>query len=58
MRMEIVGFEWDDVKADINAHKHGVTFEEAETVFSDPLSRVIEDLTIRRMTKIGSSSSE
>lgn len=43
MRMEIVGFEWDDVKADINAHKHGVTFEEAETVFSDPLSRVIED---------------
>ena len=33
----------NDVKADINAHKHGVTFEEAETVFSDPLSRVIED---------------
>ncbi|WP_427777277.1 BrnT family toxin [Bifidobacterium bifidum] len=41
--MEIVGFEWDDIKADINVHKHGVTFEEAETVFSDPLARVIED---------------
>ncbi|MCI6533019.1 MAG: BrnT family toxin [Bifidobacterium animalis] len=41
--MEIVGFEWDDVKASTNVRKHGVTFEEAETVFNDPLARVIED---------------
>jgi uncharacterized DUF497 family protein len=32
-------FEWDPVKAATNAHKHGVTFEEAETVFGDPLAR-------------------
>ena len=29
-------FEWDDVKADANARKHGVTFELASTVFHDP----------------------
>jgi uncharacterized protein len=30
-------FEWDDSKAKINLSKHGVTFEEATTVFNDPL---------------------
>ena len=30
-------------KADRNARKHGVTFEEAATVFSDPLALIIED---------------
>jgi uncharacterized protein len=34
---------WDGDKADRNARKHGVTFEEAATVFSDPLALVIED---------------
>jgi uncharacterized protein len=29
-------FEWDDDKADQNLIKHGVQFEEAETVFRDP----------------------
>jgi uncharacterized protein len=30
-------FEWDAAKATENARKHGVTFEEASTVFGDPL---------------------
>ena len=29
-------FEWDAAKARANARKHGVTFEEATTVFDDP----------------------
>ena len=36
-------FEWDDQKAKVNALKHGVTFEEASTVFGDPLSLTIPD---------------
>jgi uncharacterized DUF497 family protein len=31
-------FEWDYNKARQNARKHGVTFEEARTVFQDDLS--------------------
>lgn len=31
-------FEWDPVKASANLRKHGVSFEEAITVFGDPLS--------------------
>ncbi len=31
-------FEWDDTKAEANERKHGVSFEEAMTVFADPLS--------------------
>jgi uncharacterized DUF497 family protein len=30
-------FEWDDRKADYNVQKHGVSFQEAATVFYDPL---------------------
>jgi uncharacterized protein len=30
-------FEWDENKALRNLSKHGVTFEEAKTVFDDPL---------------------
>jgi hypothetical protein len=29
-------FEWDEVKAETNVRKHGVTFELASTVFHDP----------------------
>ena len=36
-------FEWDENKADRNLKKHGVSFEEASTVFADPLSRTIAD---------------
>lgn len=33
-----LAFEWDSDKAAANEAKHGVGFEEASTVFSDPLS--------------------
>ena len=36
-------FEWDKRKAKSNLKKHGVSFEEAATVFGDPLSLTIED---------------
>ena len=36
-------FEWDENKAGDNSAKHGVYFEEAATVFGDPLSLTIED---------------
>lgn len=37
-------FDWDDEKAAANIKKHlGVTFEEAESVFGDPLARIFED---------------
>ncbi len=36
-------FEWDPRKAAANEGKHGVSFEEARTVFSDVLSRTIPD---------------
>jgi hypothetical protein len=32
-----MAFEWDKNKAARNLSKHGVSFEEAETVFDDPL---------------------
>lgn len=31
-------FEWDDAKALANERKHGVSFEEAKTVFGDALA--------------------
>jgi len=30
-------------KAEMNLRKHGVTFEEATTVFGDPLALIVED---------------
>ena len=35
--------EWDPQKRESNVKKHGVSFEEASTVFRDPLSLTIED---------------
>ena len=35
--------EWDDNKNKSNQRKHGVTFEEAKTVFFDHLARLIPD---------------
>lgn len=29
-------FDWDDAKAETNKKKHGVSFAEAATAFSDP----------------------
>ncbi|HWB28877.1 MAG TPA: BrnT family toxin [Vicinamibacterales bacterium] len=36
-------FEWDAAKAATNVAEHGVTFEEALTVFADPLARIFAD---------------
>ncbi len=36
-------FEWDRRKAEANFKKHGVTFDEAATVFHDPLSATARD---------------
>ncbi len=36
-------FEWDLQKAALNLKKHGVTLEEATTVFRDPLSATAHD---------------
>jgi len=36
-------FEWDPRKAAANLKKHGVTFQEAATVFGDPLAITFQD---------------
>ena len=36
-------FEWDLKKAEANLAKHDVSFEEALTVFADPLARIFPD---------------
>lgn len=41
--MPSLRFEWNVTKAAVNASKHGVTFEEAQTAFSDENARIIAD---------------
>ena len=36
-------FDWDSAKAKSNLTKHGVSFEEAKTVFYDDYGRLIPD---------------
>ncbi len=36
-------FEWDQDKAASNKKKHGISFEEAATVFGDPLAAIFDD---------------
>ena len=36
-------FEWDPNKAESNARKHGVTFDEATTAFGDRLALLMQD---------------
>lgn len=36
-------FEWDKKKAESNLKKHGVSFDEATTVFRDPLAAIFDD---------------
>lgn len=38
-------FEWDEKKAKTTLKKHRVSFDEARTVFSDPLARIFDDET-------------
>lgn len=36
-------FEWDPKKAEENLKRHRVAFDEALTVFADPLARIFDD---------------
>ena len=38
-----IGFEWDEAKAKSNLRKHGVSFDDALTVFDDPLAITLDD---------------
>lgn len=38
-----IRFVWDPGKAASNRRKHGISFEEALTVFGDPLARIHDD---------------
>jgi len=39
----MIEFKWDENKAAINLEKHGVSFEEAQTVFYDEKAQLIND---------------
>jgi uncharacterized protein len=41
--MKTPTFEWDPAKAAANLRTHGVSFEEAATVFQDPLAKIHSD---------------
>jgi len=41
--MNAIKFYWDEKKATSNKKKHGVSFEEAKTVFLDEYARIIAD---------------
>jgi uncharacterized DUF497 family protein len=53
-------FEWDRKKAKYNLRKHGVSFEEASSVFNDVLANVYEDpdhsIHEKRFLMIGTSA--
>lgn len=41
--MSSLRIEWDPKKAAQNLRKHGVSFDDAQTVFSDDRARLIDD---------------
>ena len=41
--MSTLRFEWDAAKAATNVKKHGVSFEDAQSVFADERARLIDD---------------
>ncbi|MEM6486542.1 MAG: BrnT family toxin [Pseudomonadota bacterium] len=41
--MSVVKFEWDERKSTSNLKKHGISFEEAKSAFSDIFARLIPD---------------
>jgi uncharacterized DUF497 family protein len=41
--MSTLRFDWDERKAAANAKKHGVSFEEAKSVFLDERAKLIND---------------
>lgn len=59
--MNTLHFEWDEAKASANRKKHGVSFEEAKSVFLDDCARLIADpdhsIAEERFLLLGYSSS-
>jgi uncharacterized DUF497 family protein len=55
-------FEWDPKKAEQNARKHAVTFDEATTAFGDPFALLMYDpdhsLDEERYLLLGMSSQQ
>lgn len=43
MPMDHLNFEWDANKSASNIKKHGISFDEAKTVFTDEYARLIGD---------------
>jgi len=43
VHMNLLRFEWEPQKASANLKKHGVSFEEAKSVFYDERARLISD---------------
>lgn len=41
--MDMVKFEWDENKNELNQKKHKISFEEAKTVFYDEEALLIDD---------------
>ena len=41
--MEYLNFQWDEVKNQLNQQKHGISFEEAKSVFYDLNAIVFND---------------
>jgi uncharacterized DUF497 family protein len=41
--MKTISFAWDRTKVESNLKKHKISFDEAQTVFSDPNARMIFD---------------
>jgi hypothetical protein len=39
----MLAFEWDQIKSEANVKKHGISFEEAKTVFNDPFALTVDD---------------
>ena len=42
----IMKFEWDDTKNRANLRKHGVSFETASLVFTDPFAWMLQDRVV------------
>ena len=54
-----MNFSWDERKAASNLKKHGVSFDEAATVFADPFALAIDDaIEADRTLLLGMSNRE
>jgi len=49
--MTSMRFEWDENKSAANLSKRGVSFNEAKTVFDDPLEDMIRLISARELTR-------